>query len=223
MFCHKVFCTSKYSYTAKYKKTVIMPVGIDTELFKPVVEVDRVKNSILFLGRISPSKRPDILVDSLKILKEKNINFTASIYGNPPAGSEKYYESLKDKVVGCGLADEIKFHSGIPNHETTTVYSRHEIFVNLSPSGMYDKTIFEAMACGCLSISSNKNLDGMIDGSLLFEEGDADSLSDKLQALLTAAEGDKDKLRRESVELVDSKHSLSMLAQSVRDAVESIA
>ena len=33
-FCRKVFCTSKYSYTAKYKKTVLMPVGIDTNLFR---------------------------------------------------------------------------------------------------------------------------------------------------------------------------------------------
>src|SRR6185369_1642182 len=29
-FCKKVFCTSRFSYTAKYKKTVIMPVGVDT-------------------------------------------------------------------------------------------------------------------------------------------------------------------------------------------------
>ncbi|MSU74856.1 hypothetical protein EXS57_03740, partial [Candidatus Kaiserbacteria bacterium] len=29
-FCTKIFCTSKHSYTAKYKKTVLMPVGVDT-------------------------------------------------------------------------------------------------------------------------------------------------------------------------------------------------
>ncbi len=31
LFCSKIFCTSKYSYTAKHKKTVLMPVGIDTD------------------------------------------------------------------------------------------------------------------------------------------------------------------------------------------------
>lgn len=223
MFCHKVFCTSKYSYTAKYKKTVIMPVGIDTELFKPVGSLNRVKNSILFLARIASSKRPDVLIDSLNILSEKRVDFTASIYGDPSKGGEEYYQSLKDKVVRCGLADQIIFHSGIPNHETSAVYSKHEIFVNLSPSGMYDKTIFEAMACGCLSISSNKNLDGMIDDSLLFDEGDANSLADKLLVLLTKPEVEKSRLRRESVELVSSKHSLSMLAASLKNIVKSIA
>ena len=35
VFCTKVFCTSKHSYTVKYKKTVLMPVGVDTERFTP--------------------------------------------------------------------------------------------------------------------------------------------------------------------------------------------
>src|SRR3989344_7151474 len=49
----KVFCTSKDSFTAKFNKTVLMPVGIDTEIFKDL-KMERSKNSILFLGRIAP-------------------------------------------------------------------------------------------------------------------------------------------------------------------------
>ena len=48
-FCNKVFCTSKYSYTAKYKKTILMPVGIDTNIFQIHNSISREKNSILFL------------------------------------------------------------------------------------------------------------------------------------------------------------------------------
>ncbi len=32
---HKCICTSKHSYTAKYKKTILMPVGVDTTRFFP--------------------------------------------------------------------------------------------------------------------------------------------------------------------------------------------
>lgn len=52
------------------------------------------------------------------------------------------------------------------------MYNNHEIFVNLSPSGMYDKTIFEAMACECLVLTSNLNLKGQIDERFLFAEND---------------------------------------------------
>lgn len=38
LFCRKVFCTSAHSYTAKYRKTVRMPVGVDTARFYPAQE-----------------------------------------------------------------------------------------------------------------------------------------------------------------------------------------
>ena len=56
----KVFCTSKSSFTAKFSKTVIMPAGIDTKVFKPVPGVVRQKYSVCMIGRISPVKRIDI-------------------------------------------------------------------------------------------------------------------------------------------------------------------
>ncbi|MCX6718807.1 MAG: hypothetical protein NTZ38_00260, partial [Candidatus Taylorbacteria bacterium] len=73
MFCNKVFCTSKYSYTAKYKKTVLMPVGVDMSRFNSdpenMPQSGRVKNSILFLGRIAPVKKVDVFIEALGLLK----------------------------------------------------------------------------------------------------------------------------------------------------------
>jgi hypothetical protein len=47
LFCTKVFCTSKHSYTATYKKTKLMPVGVDLERFVPEVQNDmRTRSSI---------------------------------------------------------------------------------------------------------------------------------------------------------------------------------
>ena len=57
----RVFCTSPQSFTAQFKKTKIMPVGIDTDFFKPDPLIYKKKNSILFLGRIAPVKNVDIL------------------------------------------------------------------------------------------------------------------------------------------------------------------
>src|SRR5207253_2282516 len=46
----KVFCTSRSSYTARFSKTVIMPVGVDTGLFKSIDAI-RAPRSILSIGR----------------------------------------------------------------------------------------------------------------------------------------------------------------------------
>jgi len=183
-FCTKVFCTSKYSYTAKYKKTVLMPVGVDTEIFKPDPNVNKIPHSILFLARMSPAKKPHILIEALKFLKEKKVEFVANFYGDPALSDQSYYENLKQKVVDYGLDDRIIFHKGIPNRDTVAIYNQHKIFVNLSSSGMYDKTIFEAMACGCVVLTSNENLSGEIDGKYLFEQDNINNLIEKLSQAL---------------------------------------
>ncbi len=146
-FCTRVFCTSKRSYTARFKKTKLMPVGVDTERFHPGGAHKH--HSILFLARMAPSKRPDILLDALAMLAEEKVAFTATFVGSPSKADEPYYAGLKARATTLGFADAISFKSAVPNHETPELYRSHEIFVNTSPSGMLDKTIFEAAACGC--------------------------------------------------------------------------
>jgi glycosyltransferase involved in cell wall biosynthesis len=151
MFATKVFCTSKHSYTMKYAKTVVMPVGIDTSVFKPKGE--RVPHSILSLGRIAPSKNIEVILQALKTLNNQGADFTATICGDALPQDSEYHESLRRFVAEEGLAKRVRFIPGIPNTETPAIFSAHQVFVNASTSGMFDKTIFEAAACGSLSVA----------------------------------------------------------------------
>ena len=70
-FCKHVFCTSKYSFTAKYPKTILMPVGVDLEkfsIFNFQFSNQERKNKILFLGRIARTKNVHIFIESLNLL-----------------------------------------------------------------------------------------------------------------------------------------------------------
>ena len=154
-FCTNVFYTSVHSYTARFGKAVRMPVGVDTERFRAVEGVVRAPHSILFLARIAPSKRVEVLIDALALLAKEGIEFTASVVGSPLPEHDAYYQVLKEKVQTLGLSENIEFKPGVPNAQTPAIYSAHEIFVNTSPSGMFDKTMFEAAACGCAVLSSS--------------------------------------------------------------------
>lgn len=154
-FCDKIFCTSKHSYTAKYKNTVLMPVGIDTERFTQDTHTLRKPKSILFLSRIAPSKRPEMLVDALAMLARDGISFTADIYGSPLPRDEEYWENLKKKINSLGIGNYVTCYPGPLNYQSPDIFRSHEIFVNASPSGMLDKTIFEAAASGCLVLASS--------------------------------------------------------------------
>lgn len=185
VFCNAVFCTSKYSYTARFKKTQLMPVGIDTDIFKPAASgVISAGRRVLFLARIAPVKKPHVLIEAVSMLVKKGVEVMLDLYGDPLPADVGYYAGLKDMVKREGLDEQVKFFAGIPNAQTVAVYQSHDVCVNLSSSGMYDKTIFEAMACGSLVLASNRNLEGVIDPRCIYNEGDAVNLASKLEVLL---------------------------------------
>jgi glycosyltransferase involved in cell wall biosynthesis len=210
LLCTKIFCTSKYSYTAKFKKTELMPVGVDTDLFQKLDEVPRVPRSILFLARIAPVKKPHFLIEALNMLKTRNIDFTADIYGDPLPKDEKYLKDLKRKVKEADLGDFINFYPGVPNTETVGVYNSHEIF---------DKTIFEAMACETLTLATNKNLAELVSESFIAVEDDAENIALKLEKLLAMSDEDKMKWGGELRRIAVEKHSLRLLGNKLADLV----
>ncbi|MEA1929470.1 MAG: glycosyltransferase family 4 protein [Patescibacteria group bacterium] len=210
MFCNRVFCTSKYSYTAKYKKTVLMPVGIDLNLFKPDPNIKRVPRSILFLARLAPSKRPHLFIEALALLRDRGGAFEASIYGDALPRDREYYLGLRQQVERLGLRDRVRFYSAIPNDQTPLIYNRHEACVNLSSSGMYDKTIFEAMACGCLTLASNDNLRGQIDDQLIINDYQAQEIAGQMAGVIFWPVAKKEQVISAEAALV-KKHSLPVL------------
>lgn len=207
IFCRKVFCTSRYSYTAKYKKTVLMPVGIDLERFAPVKDVSRIPSSILFLSRIAPSKRPHILIEALTLLAKRGVPFSADLYGSPGKGDEDYAAELRDASGRAGLST-VTFGGAVPNAETPRIYTAHEVYVNLSPSGMYDKTIFEAIACGCTPITSSDDFK-LEAGDAYWFDGTAEGLARKVEMHL--GKGDASQLKSTA-----QRHSLGALIEKLK-------
>jgi glycosyltransferase involved in cell wall biosynthesis len=181
--CTKVFCTSKHSYTAKYKKTVFMPVGVDTDKFFLDEHVRRIPHSILFLARMASSKRPEMLIDALALLARSGIEFIADFYGSPLPQDSAYYEGLKGKVRSLGLENRISFYPGPPNYQAPDIFRAHEIFVNASPSGMLDKTIFEAVACGCAVLAASKDFAELAGQEFYFDS--VSELNERLVSALT--------------------------------------
>ena len=184
-FCTTIFCTSKHSYTARYRKTLLMPVGVDTERFAMPSGVTRTPRSILFFSRMSPSKRPEILLEALALLKEKGVSFTASFYGSPLPEDAAYYEGLKHNADEAGLSDQVSFFPGVVNEAAPSVFQAHEIFVNCSKSGMFDKMLFEAAASGCMVLAVSEDF-GLLFGTEHSFEATAEALSTRLEEVLRA-------------------------------------
>lgn len=214
MLCNAVFFTSKHSYTARFKHAVKMPVGVDTTRFYKDVAVPRVHNSILFLARMAPSKRPHVLIEALGLLEKRGVAFTATLCGPALPQDVHYVESLERRVSELGIEEQVVFMKGVPNQKTVDLYQSHEYFVNCSPSGMFDKTMFEAAACGALVLASSDDFSIETEGHSMVTFNDPNSLSDRLVHYLQHSEGHSMKYR-ELLSSVVTRHSLDALIKEI--------
>lgn len=219
---NKVFCTSPQSFTARFRKTILMPVGIDASIFNAELRIknqELSKKNILFLGRMDRIKRPNLLIEALDILHKKQIDFVCNLYGDPTSGSEEFYKSLTERVLELGLQEKVHFYAGVPNSQTPELYSSHEIFVNLTPAGSMDKTIVEASACGCLLVVANSSFRGSLDELFILEEVEAQSLAEALQNLMNLNESEKEIKRQKLVEYAKGQ-SLEILIEKLMNTIQ---
>ncbi|MDO8552904.1 MAG: glycosyltransferase family 4 protein [bacterium] len=208
---HKVCFTSPSAYVAHFKNAVQMPIGIDMDLFKPKGNAD--PNSILFLGRLDAVKKPEMLLQALDILAKQKITFKADIIGDPTAGREGFAQELKKRFSSVA---GVTFKSAIRNDEAAAAYARHTIYVNLTPSGSFDKTIGEAMASGCITVVGNDAVRCEVPSELFVDVNSADSVARGIKFALGMDAVGREALSIKLRSYIRENHSLALLASRLK-------
>jgi glycosyltransferase involved in cell wall biosynthesis len=178
-FSTKVFCTSRFSFTARFKKTTVMPVGVDTHLFRQMRDIVRIKNSVCMVGRISPIKHIFEGLEAVNYLLRNGEQFSMTIIGDVGEKIEdrKYMDMLMSYISKNNLHPHIKFEKAVTQEDLPKIYSSYAICLNLTDSGSFDKTIVEAASCGAVPVVSNQSLSGMLPGGCVTERNLDDIVS----------------------------------------------
>ena len=198
-----------------------MPIGVDLDLFKPDLTVTKQPNSILFLGRLSPVKKQAMFIEALIKLHQAGEDFSATIVGDYLPRDKDYYDELVNLVAKNNLGNKIKILPGVSHTETVKLYQAHDWAINLSSSGMYDKIIFEAMACGTPILATNQNLVDLIDERLVIDNPTAESLAERLRLLLNANQVTRADFIKQSKQLA-ATNSLAKLVVAIKHAYENL-
>ena len=198
-----------------------MPAGVPTAVFQRAAGVERARSSVLFLGRISPVKNIECLIDAAKLLHADAWPFTVHIVGSPAVASDWEYEKkLRDaarELMDKGL---INFRPAVSHAETPHAYNENELFINLTDSGSFDKSMLEAMSCECLVLASNLAFADILPSELIFRGNDAPDLARKIRAAMSLDVGEKKRLGRSFRQYVVDEHGLERLAQEIREAID---
>jgi len=212
MFLSSLVChTSPFAFTAGTKKSVKMPAGIDTKIFKQNLEIQRNSHKILYVGRIAPAKKVHVLIDAVEILNKEGIDFTLNIYGEALPKDQDYLKKLKE--TSFDIRDKkVFFHGAVPNIETPKIFNSHLIAVNLTAKGNYDKSVLEAAVCGAIPLVSSEAFKDILPEELFFKEDDSQDLAEKIKMVINMEDGEREKLRLILRKNVEENESLGKLA-----------
>jgi glycosyltransferase involved in cell wall biosynthesis len=110
-------------------------------------------------------------------------------------------------------------HPGIPHSHTADVYASHDIYVNLTRSGSFDKTIGEAAASGCILVVANAALRGVVPDDMIVEPDESESVVRGLTAALALSDEERMLLRGRLRAYIEREHSLIELVRRLTSIV----
>lgn len=195
-------------------KVAVIGHGIDTEQFKPAQSITtHGAVRLLTIGRISPSKRYENMIKAIVMLKN---DITLDIVGDVILESQKSYLSdLKQLVNRENLNDRIRFLGWKPNKDILPFYQNADIFLNMSETGSVDKAVLEAMASGCLVLTSNNAFVTILPKQLLLESSSPEDIAKKINETSDLSDTLKRELRLQLRKIVVEHHNLDKLAARI--------
>ena len=226
IFSDKIVTSIRQAFPLESWKLRVLQQGIDTDRFFPKKDQKTTSNNlrILSLGRISPVKNLETLIQSAAILKYDNFAFNLDIWGEPTSKDAAYFESIKKLIIDLDLSDKIKLLGKISTNQNPEVYLNYDLFVNLTRTGSFDKTIIESMASGLSTIVSNKAYDDILEPELksimIFKEKNPEDLAKKIKNFTELDQGKREEIKNKVRKIVLEKHSLDGLINKLIHALK---
>jgi glycosyltransferase involved in cell wall biosynthesis len=121
---------------------VNLPNSVDTSFFEPTGQKEN--NLLLFVGRITPEKGLNVLLDSLKYLKEP-----VHLVVIGPAWNSDYYQKVLKRIEEENRTGqhEITYLGPLEQADMVSWYQKASLFILPSSREAFPVTILEALSC----------------------------------------------------------------------------
>ncbi len=212
-FVDRIYTAVPQSFPVESKKKYSVGHAIDTKLFRKVSRLEN-RSLILFVGRISRSKRVEQLIAITERLKKEGVDVRTRIVGE--AIDKAYLIDLREKVTKLHLEKEIEFVGGVCHDQLASEYEKARIFINPSDNDGLDKVVLEAMMCGGIPITANISFEHMLSPyGLYMKKGDIEGYVQCVKRILAMSEDDRSILSKELGNIVTSQHALATLSNRI--------
>ncbi len=152
-YAKRMFCATAQSlpqYEGSPKK-IVTGHGIDMSYWPKRENHTTDGKRLLGVFRLSRSKRLEICIRAMTVLPDSYTWDTYGIEAEPA-----YVQELKNLIADLDLSDRIHFHGTAAAHLLPDLYASHRLILNMA-SETIDKTMLEAMTCGCYPVTTARN------------------------------------------------------------------
>ncbi len=204
----------KYYPSSMHKKSAVIPNAV----FNPMIgeiEPAEIRQKIIYgVGRLSPQKRLDCLIDAFSIVSEKHPDYKLVIFGE---GDLR--EDLQNQIDKLNLSEKAILPGA--DKEALKFVSKGSVFVLSSEYEGMPNALMEAMAVGvpCVSTRCKMGPEELIDdgynGILVSDGCSKDELASGICRIIENEEL-ADRLSQNSRKLIET-HSVSAICESWLD------
>jgi len=181
---------------------IITPAIDSLRTNKSISKINNSKNlKICTIGRLHWIKNYTDILKSLKILKDKEIQFKYHIIGEGVL-----LEALKYEVYEYGLNDSVIFEGKLSHQETIQKLYDSDVYIQYSYSEGFCNAVLEAQSMGVLPIVSDA--EGLSENVLnnktgwVIQKNSPKLLANKIVEVSNLPESDKEKIRKQAIERV---------------------
>lgn len=200
-YAKRMFCATPQSlpqYEGSSKK-VVVGHGIDMSFWPERNNITVDPKRLLVVHRLSRSKRLEIVLRALVNLPE----YSLDIYGMD--AERKYAREMRSLTDELKLNARVTFKGSAPMKDLPDIYAKHRLILNMA-SETIDKTMLEAMTCGCYPVTTKGNAD-----AIGIPEAPAEDTPEALAAFINKYAEKPPMSGGEMYDIVQKRHSLDAL------------
>ena len=213
----RVLSVNARSFPLPSSKLVATGHGIEVPDELPPRRADDGVLRVLALGRTSPAKGLEALLDAATLLAD--LPFAADIRGPSLTDEERRHrDALAARIGAEGLDARVRLSGPVDQSEVADVYAQSDVLVNNMRAGALDKVVFEAAAAGLPVLVASDGFASLVDGlgvPLRFTQDNPVELADRVRAMYELGPAARATVGAELRDRVKRGHSVEHWADEV--------
>ncbi|MEN9405461.1 MAG: hypothetical protein RLY47_420 [Candidatus Parcubacteria bacterium] len=219
-----LFTATAGSFRIPSRKVHVIGHGIDTERFAYVERVPNPPIKLITVGRISPIKDYETIIEAVRLLREKGVPCHLEIVGSIDGVDQREYLSrLQEQIDRSGCKEEVRFLGAVSQLNLVPVLSRADLFVQASRTGSLDKAPLEAMATGIPACSCNESVISIMPNNardrFAFRPGEAGELANRIEDFSRCDHNERSRVGKEARHIVTEQHRLQNCVGAIIDGL----